>query len=117
MVEKNPVYCLDKLVEYVGNDQAVLHEMIALFIGTSKEAVDQMNQCLDEADYTAISKIAHKLKPNLDIFGIDELHEPIRELEHQSKNGGQLADLRGLVQDIQFHLDKVIGQMKFDFDQ
>lgn len=115
MDNQNSLYKLDKLIEYVGNDQSVVKEMISLFIGTSTEAVEQMNLFLKEADFQEISKVAHKLKPNLDIFGVDDLHDTIRELEQKSKLADKGADLRAMMQTIQMHIEKVIEQMKHDF--
>lgn len=57
-------------------------KMIELFRTSMPAAVETMMACAERMDYRMLKATAHKMKPNIDVMGIDSLREDIRLLEH-----------------------------------
>lgn len=74
----DPGFALRKLT---GADNAAFVRLGTLFIQTSEEALENMRQSMESGDCEQSMKILHRLKPNVLMFGMKELHQAILELE------------------------------------
>ncbi|NOU48280.1 MAG: Hpt domain-containing protein [Bacteroidales bacterium] len=109
------IYKIDKLIEYIGTDEEEIKNMIGIFLNTTPALLIQLNQGIRTENFEEIAKSVHKLKPTLDIFGIDSLHEPIRTIESyakQKKNFHKITELSALVNTT---LDSVFQEIKSDY--
>jgi HPt (histidine-containing phosphotransfer) domain-containing protein len=114
-VDPDCVYKLDKLIEYIGNDEEVIKNMIGIFLTTTPDLLSQVLAGLQSENYDEIAKNVHKLKPTLDIFGIDSLHDPIRSIENYAKQKKNIQKIAELIALLEKTLEKVIFELKKDF--
>jgi HPt (histidine-containing phosphotransfer) domain-containing protein len=113
--DANQIYKLDKLIEYIGTDEEAIKNMISIFLSTTPDLLLQLKNGLLTENYEEIARSAHKLKPTLDIFGIDNLHEPIRFIEvhaKQKKNLPKITETSTLVEQT---LEQVFMNLKRDY--
>ena len=113
-MDHEPVYKLDKLIEYIGTDEDAIKNMLNIFLSSSMDILQQIQNAIEAGNYEEVGKNAHKLKPNIDIFGINCLHEPVRTLESLARQNKEHEKVKVLVQLIQNTLELVFVQMKTD---
>ncbi len=78
-------YCLDKLAQYVGNDESQVKEMINLFLTTIPPDIDQLKKFSEKKEWFEVYKLAHKIKPSFEVFAMDDILEDIKKIEHLAK--------------------------------
>jgi HPt (histidine-containing phosphotransfer) domain-containing protein len=113
-MDNEPVYKLDKLIEYIGTDEAAIRNMLNIFLSSSMDILQQIQTALVAGNYEEVGKNAHKLKPNIDIFGIKCLHDPVRTLESLARQNKEHEKVKALVQQLQNTLELVFVKMKTD---
>ncbi len=109
-------YKLDKLIEYIGNEEDVLKDMIGIFLNTTPDLIDEMNKGLQAESYDIIGKNAHKLKPTLDIFGIQSLHEIVRTIELLAAQQKNMHKISSLIEFMENTLNTVYLEIKEDYN-
>lgn len=114
--EHNSSYNIKKLVEYVGNNEETIKEMVSIFLKSGSELLGQMLEAYQAGDLDAVSRTAHKLKPSLDVFGLDELAEPIRKIEQAFKNEETLEMISPFIKMVENRLNIVLQQMHNDYN-
>jgi len=80
-----------------GNDDFVL-EMIQTFIETVSKSLVNFDEFMECQKWDRVSAVAHRMKPSLDLFGIGEIKNEIRLLEHytsEKKNIEMIPELVG----------------------
>lgn len=113
-MNQEPVYKLDKLIEYIGTDEVAIRNMLNIFLTSSSDIMQQIQTSIADGNLEEVAKNAHKLKPNIDIFGIKCLHETVRTLESLARQNKDPEKIKELVQQLQNTLDVVFKQMKAD---
>jgi len=78
-------YCLDKLICFVGDDPEAIKNMVNLFLSTTPDLLQAINASLRDNIAKDLAKAAHTLKPTLDIFGVENTYELIRNIEQKAK--------------------------------
>lgn len=109
-------YHLDKLENFMSQDQAAVKHMVDLFLQTTPELLASINKGLIEKDATLLAKSAHTLKPTLDIFGIDAMHDPIRQIEKSGKENNITDSTVQLVSELNQILDQVFTGLRTEFE-
>ncbi len=114
--EHNSTYNIKKLVEYVGDNEETIKEMVSIFLKSAPELLGQMLEAYDKGDLDATSRAAHKLKPSLDVFGLDDLGDPIRKIEQAFKNNGSPKMILPFIELVKSRLTNVLQQMHDDYN-
>lgn len=110
------IYKIDKLIEYIGTDEEEIKNMIGIFLNTTPELLIQLNQGIRTENFEEIAKSVHKLKPTLDIFGIDCLHEPVRTIENYAKQKKNFHRITELSASVNTTLYSVFQKIKSDYN-
>jgi len=79
-------YKLDKIKEISGGDDSFVKEMVELFLKDVDSNMKSFNDMLEQNDMDGIAKLAHKIKPSIDLLGIEIIQEDIRELRTEAEN-------------------------------
>lgn len=88
---------LQKIKEDTFGDITVLRMIIELFIEGVDEYLDTFNNELPNKNWQILFQETHKIKPNVSMFGIETLVEPILELETCFRNEESLDKVDALV--------------------
>jgi HPt (histidine-containing phosphotransfer) domain-containing protein len=71
----------------IGDDDALLCEIIDLFLEENPKQLSALKQALSEADAASVERIAHALKGELGCLQAIEAGRHARELEEQARDG------------------------------
>ena len=90
------LYNLSMIEAISGGDKAFINKMLALFLETVPNTLNDLKTTADSGDWMMLSKHAHKLKSTIDSMGITSLKQDIRDIEQGGKTGGNAERLRML---------------------
>lgn len=106
------IYKLDQLNELAGGDQDFVMSMVDTFLEHTPQQFEELKQANQSGDLATVGNIAHKIKPNIDLFGLDDITETIREVEQKGKNGEGGPALDAAIEKLDQTLSKAFEQLK-----
>jgi CheY-like chemotaxis protein len=108
----NKLYDLSMIHSISGGDSGFIKKMILLFVETVPQNVQEMVDATHQKNWEQVSKMAHKLKSTIDSMGIRSLHDQIRAVEIQAKNGENLDLLPEMVRQVESVVADCIQQLR-----
>lgn len=108
-------YNLDDLKEMAEGDEEFLREMLKTFIEELPEDVAAMKSAIANHNAVLTYQIAHKMKPNLKIFGLN-LDYNVKQLEQWSKNNLKKEEVVVYAQEIENTVMTVCNELKRDYN-
>jgi len=106
------LYDLTMVQSVSGGDEGFIKKMVALFIETVPQNVQDMKKALHEENWEQVGKTAHKLKSTIDSMGIKSIRQEIREVEANAKQLESLQTIPSLVATIDRVITECIGQLQ-----
>ncbi len=106
------VYNLAQLEELGGGDAEFVSMMVDTFLEHTPGQLEEMKSAHGSGDLASLGAIAHKIKPNVDMFGIDAITQDIRDLEQMGKNGINNDETVAKLQRVEAELNKAFEQLK-----
>ena len=109
------VYDLSQLEELAGGSQEFVMSMVDTFLEHTPSQLEELKSAFSSGDLSAMGGVAHKIKPNIDLFGVHSLKEEIRLVESLGKEGVNSPDLPSTINKINdvlqlaFQLTQVIN--------
>jgi len=79
------------VIDDLGGDEALLKELIEVYLATSPATLDEARAALVHGDFTTVARAAHKLKGTVGNFGLGPAWTASRTLE-DSARGGNIAE-------------------------
>ncbi|HPD64642.1 MAG TPA: Hpt domain-containing protein [Bacteroidia bacterium] len=110
----NKIYDLANLKSMIGDDETAIKEFVSLFIETSAETLEELNQAFQSKDFSQVGSLAHKLKSSIDLMGIESLKEEIRKIERIGKEMTDLELLPTLIEKLNDGIEIARNEMKKD---
>ena len=99
-----------ELIHISRGDKLMLHKYLLQFQELIPQRIESLKESLKVEDRKMIRQILHKMSPQLQFFGIKEIVQPIRRLEHEYETM-PLEDLRDLVDNILITLDLAMNDV------
>ncbi|MFI2742528.1 Hpt domain-containing protein [Zhouia sp. PK063] len=87
-------YSLDKLNELGDGDQDFVISVIAVFVEETPDDLESLGNAVTSEDYTAIYQASHKMKPNIDLMGMEEVTKEILSIENNGKNKSNMDAIK-----------------------
>jgi PAS domain S-box-containing protein len=106
------LYDLSMVQSVSGGDEGFIKKMVALFIETVPQNVNDLKKALQEENWDQVGKTAHKLKSTVDSMGIKSIRQEIRAVEANSKQKQSLEEIPALVATIDAVIGDCIGQLR-----
>ena len=106
------LYDLNMIHSVSGGDMAFIKKMILLFIETVPQNVQELVESTSQHNWEQVSKMAHKLKSTIDSMGIRSLHDQIRAIEMNAKNGEHLERMPDMVRQVESVVSVCIQQLR-----
>ena len=106
------LYDLSMVQSVSGGDEGFIKKMVALFIETVPQNVNDLKKALQEENWDQVGKTAHKLKSTVDSMGIKSIRQEIRTVEANSKQKQSLEEIPALVATIDAVIGDCIGQLR-----
>lgn len=109
-------YNIEKLIEISAGDKAFVKNMIDIFIEHTPQTLLEINDSLGKEDYTNVSRLAHRIKPNIEYLGMVDIHIQAKEIELLAKQDDfEHEYLAAKVVKFNIDLKKAIAQLMEDF--
>ncbi|MCF4101011.1 Hpt domain-containing protein [Gillisia sp. M10.2A] len=107
-------YNLTEVIEMAGGDDDFVKVIIETFLEEIPPDVKSMAEAIDNSNPTLAYQFAHKMKPNLQLFGL-ELMEQILTIEAWAKGTGAEGKAREAKEKISTKVTLAEKELKEDF--
>lgn len=109
------LYNLDKLTELSGGDEDFILSVIGVFLEETPQDLANLKEAVQSENFEGIYQHAHKMKPNVDLLGMEETRVKVLEIETQGKGDKNLEVINGLFPEVESNVNEAIRQLKDNF--
>jgi HPt (histidine-containing phosphotransfer) domain-containing protein len=106
------IYDLSQLEELAGGSMDFVMSMVDTFLEHTPGQVVEMETEYINGNLAKVGGIAHKIKPNIDLFGIQEIMPTVRSIEAKGKAEEDSATLKEEIQYLKATLETVFEQLR-----
>ena len=110
------MYKLDKIKDLAGDDHEFVNSIVQVFLEETPADLESLTNAISQENYTAIYQSAHKMKPNLDLFGMEETRQRILQIEGMGKEGKNLNLIKELHAQVSHEVNALLLKLKADFN-
>jgi PAS domain S-box-containing protein len=111
-VENSRLYDLSMVQSVSGGDEGFIRKMVALFIETVPQNVQDLKNAMQAENWEQVGKTAHKLKSTIDSMGIKSIRQEIRAVEANARQKEALQDIPALVATVDSVIRECIEQLQ-----
>lgn len=87
-------YNLAKVYELSSNDDDFAQQIVELFLQEVPFEINLIREGIDEKDYKKTYAAAHKIKPTLDLLGMDLAYEELNQIMNWTKAEGKKKEIK-----------------------
>ncbi len=109
-------YNLSKVYALSDNDPEFVNEILTLFVTEVPEDMVQIKEGIKKKDHKHAYAYAHKIKPTLDLLGMNVAFEEILQIEAWTKTEGKKKDIKETFKSVKSQVNEAIKEIKKDFD-
>ncbi len=109
-------YNLSKVYALSDNDNDFVMQIINLFLSEIPEDLKEVKIGIEEKDYKKAHAFAHKIKPTLDLMGMNVAFEEILLVEAWAKNEGKRKEIKETYKSIKLQVDNAVKEITKDFN-
>lgn len=109
-------YNLAKVYALSDNDPEFVNEILTLFVTEVPDDLAQIKEGIKKKDHKHAYAYAHKIKPTLDLLGMNVAFEEILQVEAWTKAEGKRKDIEHTFDSIKTQIKEAIKEIKKDFD-
>ena len=106
------VYDLVQLEELSGGDQDFINMMVDTFLEHTPGQLEELIKAQASNDMATFGAISHKIKPNVDMFGIKTIIQDVRDLEQLGKAGQNNDELKTKLAKVEAELTIAFEQLR-----
>ncbi|MEO0571537.1 MAG: Hpt domain-containing protein [Bacteroidota bacterium] len=110
------IYTLDKLNEMAEGDEDFVLSVISVFLEEVPEDLAALENAIASGNFEQIGKMAHKIKPNVDLLGMEQTRANAYDLEKLGKASGSLEEIKMKFPLLKKDVEQVISELQKDFD-
>lgn len=111
-VSKSPAYDFTYLRNVSGNNEEFIREMVQTFIQTIPPVLTQMDESVTKKDWEKLAKLAHQIKPSLQLMGMNKLRSDVLYIEQSGKTQTNIQELPDATQNFIIMCNNVIPELK-----
>lgn len=109
-------YNLSKVYNLSENDPEFVLQIISLFATDIPDDLRHIEQGILLKDYKMARSYAHKIKPTLDLMGMNQAYEELLQIEDWANREGKRKEINATVDSIKIQVEKAIKEIKKNFD-
>ena len=110
------IYSLDKINEMAEGDQDFIVSVVSVFLEEVPTDLEGLEDAIGQKDYENVYKLAHKIKPNVDLLGMEQTRAPALEIETLGKSVANMNEIEEKFPLLKKDVLLVISELKKDFD-
>lgn len=108
-------YNLAKVYAISDDDKDFVLQIINLFVEEVPADVAQIKVGIKAKDYPYAYGFAHKVKPTLDLLGMDDAKEEILQIEQWTRDQGKKKEIKEIYKSLSERVDLALAEIKKDF--
>ena len=109
------IYNLDKINEMAEGDEDFVNSVISVFLEEVPQDLQDLENALAQNDYEKVYQLAHKIKPNVDLLGMEQTRAAALEIETLGKNSANISEIEKVFPILKKDIDQVVSELKKDF--
>ncbi len=108
-------YNLAKVYEISENDTEFALQIVTLFLEEVPTEMKSIKTAIEEKDYTHTYASCHKIKPTLDLLGMDLAYEENLQIMNWTKLEGKRKEIIEVYKSLKDRIDLACKEIKKDF--
>ena len=108
-------YNLVKVYEISENDTEFALQIVTLFLEEVPAEISSIKAAIKEKDYTRAYAASHKIKPTLDLLGMDIAYEENIQIMNWTKSEGKKKEIKEVFKSLKDRIELAIKEIKKDF--
>lgn len=109
------IYSLKKINEMAEGDEDFVHSVISVFLEEVPTDLKSLEQAITAKNHEQIYKLAHKIKPNVDLMGMEATRANAFDLETMGKNMANMNEIESKFPQLKQDILQVIIELQNDF--
>jgi len=109
-------YNLAKVYALSENDPEFVQQIINLFVSEIPLDLEHIKQGIEDKNHQQCYEYAHKIKPSLDLMGLNLAFEEMLQIESWSKSDGKKKEIKEIYKSVSQQIEKAIKEIKKDFN-
>ncbi|WPR71285.1 Hpt domain-containing protein [Flavobacterium sp. NG2] len=109
-------YNLSKVYTLSDNDADFVNDILTLFVTEVPEDLAQIKEGIKKKDHKHAYAYAHKIKPTLDLLGLNVAFEEILQIEAWTKAEGKKKDIVDTFKSVKKQIEDAVKEINKDFD-
>jgi len=109
------IYNLDKINEMAEGDMDFINSVISVFLDEVPQDLVGLEDALEQQDYPQVYQLAHKIKPNVDLLGMEQTRAVALQIETLGKNEANMSEIQELFPSLKKDIHQVVSELKKDF--
>lgn len=108
-------YNLSKVYAVSDNDPVFARQIVILFTEEVPAEVKNIKKGLRNKDHMMVYHAAHKIRPTLDLLGMDLAYEDVVTIEAWTKTEGKKKEIKEVVKSLKNRISLTIKELKKDY--
>ena len=108
-------YNLAKVYAISDDDKDFVLQIINLFIEEVPLDIAEIKVGINAKDHSHAYGYAHKVKPTLDLLGMEAGYEEILQIEQWTKDKGKKKEIKEIYKSMSARIDLALAEIKKDF--
>lgn len=109
------IYNLDKINEMAEGDEDFINSVISVFLEEVPHDLEELETALEKRNYEQVYKLAHKIKPNVDLLGMEQTRAAALQIETLGKNSANMDEIQLVFPILKKDIHQVVSELKKDF--
>ncbi|AWX45509.1 hypothetical protein HME9304_02529 [Flagellimonas maritima] len=110
------IYNLNKINEMADGDQDFVVSVISVFLEEVPHDLEALEKAVDGLNHENVYKLAHKIKPNVDLLGMEQTRAIALEIETLGKNAANMQEIKEKFPVLKKDVHQVVSELKKDFN-
>jgi len=110
------IYSLDKVKEMADGDEEFITSVISVFLEEVPQDLESLEKALAEENYEQVYQLAHKIKPNVDLLGMEQTRAAALEIETLGKSEANMSEIKTFFPNLKKDIHQVVSELKKDFN-
>ena len=108
-------YNLAKVYALSDNDSEFVNQILTLFVTEVPLDLIQIKLGIKTKDHKLAYSFAHKIKPSLDLLGMNVAFEEILQIEAWTKAEGKRKEIQDTFDSVESQIEKAVKEITKDF--
>lgn len=109
------IYNLDKINEMAEGDEEFIKSVVSVFLEEVPEDLASLEVAVNAEDFPAIYQLAHKIKPNVDLLGMEQTRATALEIETLGKEAKSMSKIIEKFPLLKTDIHQVVSELGKDF--